>query len=58
MPLAARPFAPTVPNDLEAFFVPLTPNRAFKKNPRLIARAKTIPNRTPTPTQIPAIASP
>jgi beta-alanine--pyruvate transaminase len=32
--------APTVPNDLESFWVPFTPNRAFKKNPRLIARAK------------------
>src|SRR3989440_8119370 len=40
MPLATRPLAPTVPNDLEAFFVPFTPNRAFKKAPRLIARAK------------------
>ncbi|TMI99963.1 MAG: aspartate aminotransferase family protein [Alphaproteobacteria bacterium] len=40
MPLATRPLAPTVPNDLEAFWVPFTPNRAFKKNPRLIARAK------------------
>src|SRR6188508_1439285 len=40
MSLATRPLAPTVPNDLEAFFVPFTPNRAFKKNRRLIARAK------------------
>src|SRR6478609_364812 len=40
MSLATRPLAPTVPNDLEGFFVPFTPNRAFKKNPRLIARAK------------------
>ena len=40
MALAARPLAPTVPNDLEAFWVPFTPNRAFKKAPRLIARAK------------------
>src|SRR6201993_3427109 len=29
-----------VPNDLEAFWMPFTPNRAFKKAPRLIARAK------------------
>src|SRR6202790_2627824 len=29
-----------VPNDLEAFWVPFTPNRAFKRAPRLIARAK------------------
>ena len=40
MALAARPLAPTVPNDLEAFWVPFTPNRAFKKAPRLITRAK------------------
>jgi beta-alanine--pyruvate transaminase len=29
-----------VPNDLEPFWVPFTPNRAFKKNPRLIVGAK------------------
>src|SRR5438309_3459086 len=40
MSVAPRQVAPTVPNDLEAFFVPFTPNRAFKKAPRLIARAK------------------
>src|SRR3954465_4250089 len=40
MSVAPRQVAPTVPNDLEAFWVPFTPNRAFKKNPRLIARAK------------------
>jgi beta-alanine--pyruvate transaminase len=28
------------PNDLAAFWMPFTPNRAFKKAPRLIARAK------------------
>jgi beta-alanine--pyruvate transaminase len=28
------------PNDLEAFWLPFTPNRAFKKRPRLIVRAK------------------
>src|SRR6202049_1431761 len=27
-------------NDLDAFWMPFTPNRAFKKAPRLIARAK------------------
>jgi beta-alanine--pyruvate transaminase len=32
--------APTVPNDLASFWVPFTPNRAFKKAPRLIVRAK------------------
>src|SRR5277367_3434851 len=30
----------TVPNDLESFWIPFTPNRAFKRAPRLIARAK------------------
>src|SRR5271168_5012318 len=30
----------TVPNDLEAFWLPFTPNRAFKRAPRLITRAK------------------
>src|SRR5689334_23335733 len=36
-----------VPNDLEAFWLPFTPNRAFKKNPRLIARAKDMHYYTP-----------
>jgi beta-alanine--pyruvate transaminase len=30
----------SVPNDLEAFWVPFTPNRAFKRAPRFIVRAK------------------
>ena len=29
-----------IPNDLEAFWMPFTPNRSFKKNPRMITRAK------------------
>jgi len=29
-----------VPNDLQSFWLPFTPNRAFKHSPRLIARAK------------------
>jgi hypothetical protein len=29
-----------VPNDLEAFFMPFTANRAFKARPRLIARPR------------------
>jgi beta-alanine--pyruvate transaminase len=29
-----------VPNDLESYWLPFTPNRAFKRAPRLIARAK------------------
>ncbi|HEY1364559.1 MAG TPA: aspartate aminotransferase family protein [Xanthobacteraceae bacterium] len=30
----------TVPNDLDAYWLPFTPNRAFKAAPRLIVRAK------------------
>ena len=30
----------SIPNDLEAFWVPFTPNRAFKAAPRLLARSK------------------
>jgi beta-alanine--pyruvate transaminase len=37
----------TVPNDLEAFWVPFTPNRAFKRAPRLIRRAKDMHYYTP-----------
>jgi beta-alanine--pyruvate transaminase len=36
-----------VPNDLEAFWLPFTPNRAFKKNPRLIVGAKDMHYITP-----------
>jgi beta-alanine--pyruvate transaminase len=36
-----------VPNDLDSFWVPFTPNRAFKKSPRLIARAKDMHYYTP-----------
>ncbi|MDE1569485.1 aspartate aminotransferase family protein [Aquabacter sediminis] len=36
-----------VPNDLEAFWMPFTANRAFKKRPRLIARAKDMHYYTP-----------
>ena len=35
-----REFATAVPNDLEAFWVPFTPNRAFKQNPRFVVRSK------------------
>ena len=35
------------PNDLEAFWIPFTPNRAFKKRPRLVARAKDMHYYTP-----------
>src|ERR1700677_3716374 len=36
-----------IPNDLESFWVPFTPNRAFKRAPRLIARAKEMHYYTP-----------
>jgi len=36
-----------IPNDLEAFWMPFTPNRAFKKRPRLIARSKDMHYYTP-----------
>src|SRR5262245_57666893 len=35
-----RDAAATVPNDLESYWIGFTPNRAFKKAPRLIVRAK------------------
>src|ERR1700687_3957981 len=39
MALAPRA-ASAVPNDLESYSMPFTSNRAFKKAPRLVARAK------------------
>jgi len=36
-----------VPNDLDAFWLPFTANRAFKKNPRMISRAKDMHYYTP-----------
>lgn len=36
-----------VPNDLDAFWMPFTANRAFKKRPRLVARAKDMHYYTP-----------
>ena len=42
----SRP-APKFPNDLAAFWLPFTPNRAFKKRPRLISRAKDMHYFTP-----------
>src|SRR5262249_53301403 len=38
--MALAPRAASVPNDLESYWMPFTANRAFKKAPRLIARAK------------------
>jgi beta-alanine--pyruvate transaminase len=42
---ASQPVA--VPNDLESYWIPFTPNRAFKAAPRLIARAKDMHYYTP-----------
>src|SRR5450631_349833 len=36
-----------VPNDLAAFWLPYTPNRAFKKRPRLISKSKDMHYYTP-----------
>src|SRR5450432_2691559 len=44
---ARSPQTATVPNDLESFWIPFTPNRAFKASPRLIARAKDMHYYTP-----------
>ena len=37
----------SAPNDLEAFWMPFTPNRAFKKRPRMVSRAKDMHYYTP-----------
>ncbi len=41
----------TMPNDLEAFWLPFTPNRQFKREPRIVSRAKDVhyfkPDGTP-----------
>ena len=47
MPSAPARRATAVPNDLEAYWLPFTPNRAFKASPRLIARAKDMHYYTP-----------
>src|SRR5215471_5083669 len=47
MPTASAQRATAVPNDLEAYWLPFTPNRAFKAAPRLIARAKDMHYYTP-----------
>ena len=36
-----------IPNDLQAFWMPFTANRAFKARPRMIARAKDMHYYTP-----------
>ena len=47
MPSSRQATATSVPNDLEAYWLPFTPNRAFKASPRLIARAKDMHYYTP-----------
>ncbi len=42
-----QPRQEAAPNDLEAFWLPFTPNRAFKKNPRMISGAKDMHYITP-----------
>jgi beta-alanine--pyruvate transaminase len=44
---ARKPQATAVPNDLEAFWMPFTANRAFKARPRMVARAKDMHYFTP-----------
>ncbi len=39
--------AATIPNDLESFWLPFTANRAFKRAPRLFARARDMHYYTP-----------
>src|SRR5215510_1149322 len=47
MPSAQAGRVVAVPNDLEAYWLPFTANRAFKAAPRLIARAKDMHYYTP-----------
>src|SRR5690348_8136766 len=47
MPSSPGRAAAAVPNDLEAYWLPFTPNRAFKASPRLITRAKDMHYYTP-----------
>ena len=47
MALSREKPSASVPNDLEPFWMPFTPNRAFKRRPRLIAGAKDMHYITP-----------
>ena len=47
MPSSSAALRSEMPNDLDAFWMPFTANRAYKKNPRLIARAKDMYYYTP-----------
>ncbi|MET0867303.1 MAG: aminotransferase class III-fold pyridoxal phosphate-dependent enzyme, partial [Pseudorhodoplanes sp.] len=42
-----KPVSTAVPNDLEAFWMPFTANRAFKARPRMVSRAKDMHYFTP-----------
>ena len=44
--------APNATNDLDAFWMPFTPNRRFKANPRLLSRAEGMHYYTPDGRQI------
>jgi beta-alanine--pyruvate transaminase len=52
MPSTQAERATAVPNDLESYWLPFTPNRAFKRSPRLIARAKDMHYSTPDGRQV------
>ncbi|HEY0568480.1 MAG TPA: aspartate aminotransferase family protein [Xanthobacteraceae bacterium] len=45
--MPAQPRTAPAPNDLASYWMPFTPNRAFKKAPRLIGRAKDMHYYTP-----------
>src|SRR5258707_12529386 len=48
MPTSSAATSPELaPNDLEAFWLPYTANRSFKKSPRMVARAKDMFYYTP-----------
>ncbi len=47
MPSNRPSAAASVPNDLEPYWMPFTPNRAFKKRPRLVTSAKDMHYTTP-----------
>jgi beta-alanine--pyruvate transaminase len=47
MPASTATARAIVPNDLEPYWIPFTPNRAFKKRPRLIASARDMHYVTP-----------
>src|ERR1700704_5232683 len=48
MPTSSAAASPDLaPNDLEAFWLPYTANRSFKKSPRMVTRAKDMFYYTP-----------